>query len=135
MVRGGGSAKAVVGRRGLQGYRKVHDNAAFVPDYDNRQKGRPPRSVDDMGGVVLRERGIVGRAGGWGLERCETPSGTVSRGGESRSVVEHDNTPSPQVHKRVVPLSTTSPPSAFLPSHRDRHVHSEVGAPVFRQRL
>jgi len=69
MVRGGGSAKAVVGRRGLQGYRKVHDNAAFVPDYDNRQKGRPPRSVDDMGGVVLRERGIVGRAGGWGLER------------------------------------------------------------------
>ena len=71
---GGGSAKAVVGSEGaLQGYRRlrVHDSAAFVPDRDNRQKGRPPRGVDDMGGVVPRVRGMTGWVvpGGWGLER------------------------------------------------------------------
>ena len=66
----GGSAKAVVGSEGaLQGYRRVHDSAAFVPDGDNRQKGRPPRGVDDMGGVVLRKRGMWVVLGGWGLER------------------------------------------------------------------
>ena len=66
----GGSAKAVVGSEGaLQGYRRlrVHDSAAFVPDRDNRQKGRPPRGVDDMGGVALRKRGmwVVLGAGVW----------------------------------------------------------------------
>ena len=33
--------------------------------------------------------------------------------------MQRDNTPSPRVHKRDVPLSTASPPSAFLPSHRE----------------
>ena len=40
-----------------------------MPDRDNRQKGRPPRGVDDMGGVVLRKRGMWVVLGGWGLER------------------------------------------------------------------
>lgn len=31
-----------------------------MPDRDNRQKGRPPRGVDDMGGVVPRVRGMKG---------------------------------------------------------------------------
>lgn len=107
----GGSAKAVVGSEGaLQGYRRlrVHDSAAFVPDRDNRQKGRPPRGVDDMGGVALRKRGMWVVLGGWGLEsfglgeterarEAESSSGGVNRGGgESRLVVQRDNTPSPR---------------------------------------
>jgi hypothetical protein len=46
--------------RGVTGLSEstVHDSAAFVPDRDNRQKGRPPRGVDDMGGVALRKRGM-----------------------------------------------------------------------------
>ena len=55
--------------RGVTGLSEstVHDSAAFVPDGDNRQKGRPPRGVDDMGGVALRKRGmwVVLGAGVW----------------------------------------------------------------------
>ena len=105
---GGGSAKAVVGSEGaLQGYRRVHDSAAFVPDHDNRQKGRPPRGGDDMGGVALRKRGmwVVLGAGVWRASDLKTEtereagnsSGGVNRGGgESRLVVQRDNTPSPR---------------------------------------
>lgn len=55
--------------RGVTGLSEstVHDSAAFVPDRDNRQKGRPPRGVNDMGGVALRKRGmwVVLGAGVW----------------------------------------------------------------------
>jgi hypothetical protein len=58
-------------RRRATGSLEYTTAAAFVPDYDNRQKGRPPRAVDDMSGVGPRGRGIVGLfvcAPGWGLE-------------------------------------------------------------------
>lgn len=139
----------MVGSEGaLQGYRRVHDSAAFVPDGDNRQKGRPPRGVDDMGGVVLRKRGmwVVLGAGVWRASDLKTEtereagnsSGGVNRGGgESRLVVQRDNTPSPRVQndKRGVPLCAASPPSAFLPSHREDMLDMNLPEWTFRQRL
>lgn len=51
--------RRLVGRRSQGCYQEERSSTAFVPNCNIRQKGRPPRVVDDTGGVCPVDVGLT----------------------------------------------------------------------------
>jgi hypothetical protein len=137
----GGSAKAVVGRKGR--YRAIGEYMTALllcrTATTGKRGGRQGESTTWVESSSVNVGcGSCWGAGVWRGSDLETQRLKAAGCGESRLVVvQRDNTPSPRVQndKRGVPLCAASPPSAFLPSHREDMLDMNLSEWTFRQRL